>query len=87
MSLLVNLWKTEPARVVGFITALIALLVAFGVELSSDQQSAILGIVAAVLILLGSEVTRAQVVPKTESETNAEEAYMVGLYTPTPTDL
>jgi len=87
MAWLVNLWRTEPARVVGFITALVALLVAFGVELSSDQQNAILGIVAAVLILLGSEVTRSQVTPTAKAEEDVAEAYNVGLYTAVPKDM
>lgn len=61
METLIDLWRKSPARIVGFVTALLALLVAFGVQVTTDQQVAILGIVSAVIILLGGEVTRSQV--------------------------
>ncbi|MEV6693357.1 hypothetical protein AB0M35_17995 [Micromonospora sp. NPDC051196] len=44
--------STEPvmsaAAITAAVTAMIALLVAFGLELSADQQAAILGVVAVV---------------------------------------
>jgi hypothetical protein len=61
MQWLINLWRTEPARIVGFATALVAFLVAFGVQFSTQQQVGILGLVSALLIVLGAEVTRSQV--------------------------
>ena len=61
MAAILALWSREPARIVGFATALIALLVAFGVQLDTGQQVAILGFVSALLILAGAEVTRSQV--------------------------
>ncbi len=39
--------------VLAFITALVALLTAFGVDISKDQLEAIVGLVAAALALLG----------------------------------
>lgn len=63
MSKLLDLWMREPARIVGLVTAAIALLVSFGVELSGQQQAAIVGAVIAVLVVLGAEVTRSRVTP------------------------
>lgn len=61
MEKLLELWKKEPARIVGFVVALLAVLTAFGVQLTMEQQAAIVGIVVALLALLGTEVIRAQV--------------------------
>jgi len=61
MSALLTLWSKEPARIIGVVTAVLALLVAFGVEISTQQQTAILGIVTAVIFVLGAEITRSQV--------------------------
>lgn len=56
---------TEPLLSVGSITAgvttLIALVVAFGLPLSGDQQTAILGVVAVVAPLVVSVVGRSRV--------------------------
>ncbi len=38
---------------IGLVTAVIAFLVAFGVDVSQDQQEAILGLVAAGILVLG----------------------------------
>lgn len=46
--------------VMGIIQALLALLIAFGLDLTSDQTAAILGVSAAVLAV----VTHTQVSPK-----------------------
>lgn len=55
----------EPSIIVGTITAVvtaaIALLVAFGVELSTEQQVAVLGVVAAVAPLVAALITRTKV--------------------------
>lgn len=57
----------EPAVVIGLITgvvgAVIALLVAFGVELSKDQITAILGLFAAVAPIAAAVWTRTKVTP------------------------
>jgi hypothetical protein len=65
--------KTEPALVVGaitaFLTAVIAACVAFGVEMSQDQQNAILGMIAPTVgvILLASGIIRQFVRPASTS--------------------
>ncbi len=63
MQKLVDLWLAEPARIVGLVTAVLALLVAFNVPVTDAQQQAITGIVVAVLVLIGAEITRARVTP------------------------
>ena len=65
--------RTEPARLIGAVTALvtagIALLVAFGVPLTDTQQIAILSVVAAVAPLLAALVIRERVyAPATVAE-------------------
>lgn len=47
-----NLWNTEPALVLGAVQAILALLLAFGVDLTPEQIGAILAVSAAVLSLL-----------------------------------
>ncbi|HEY4895213.1 MAG TPA: hypothetical protein VII01_03910 [Solirubrobacteraceae bacterium] len=54
-------WDKEPALIIGVVTAILALATAFGLGMTSDQQTAILGIVAAALALIGSIVVRSQV--------------------------
>nr|MDT0658016.1 hypothetical protein [Micromonospora sp. DSM 115978] len=54
--------STEPvlsaATITAFVTAAIALLVAFGVSLSDDQQSAILGVLAVLAPVVAGIVGR-----------------------------
>jgi hypothetical protein len=61
MQALISLWSREPARIVNGVLALLALLVAFGIQIDTGQQAAIIGLVAAIIAVLGGEVTRAQV--------------------------
>lgn len=69
MQKLLELWLREPARIVSFATSFLALLVAFGVQITTDQQVAIVGIIVTVVALVGGEVTRANVyAPNTVSE-------------------
>jgi hypothetical protein len=69
MQNLLNLWLREPARLVSFTTAFLALVVAFGVQVTTEQQSAIVGLVIAVVSIVGGEITRANVyAPNTVSE-------------------
>ncbi len=60
-SALVALWErisNEPVLVTTLIGAVIALLVAFGLNVTDDQKVAIIGVVAAVLALFArSKVT------------------------------
>lgn len=57
----------EPVAIVGtitgIVTALIALFVAFGLDLNRDQQTAILGVVAAVAPLVAAYFARRRVTP------------------------
>lgn len=57
----------EPVLTVGSITALItagfALLVSFGMHISDDKQSAILGVVAVLVPLVTAVVARRKVTP------------------------
>lgn len=59
--------KNEPAITVGSITAvvaaLLALLVAFGLPLSNDQQQAILGFVSVAAPVVAAVLIRRKVTP------------------------
>ena len=59
--------EKEPARIIGAITgaatAIIALLVAFGLDLTQEQQAAILGVVAVVAPVVAGVVIRQHVYP------------------------
>lgn len=54
-----TLWGREPALIIGAIQALLALVVAFGLDLSVEQTGAILAASAAVLAV----ITRRSVSP------------------------
>ena len=59
--------KNEPlvtrATVTSAVTAVLALLVAFGVDLSNEQRAAVLGIAAVAAPLIVAAVTRHRVTP------------------------
>lgn len=55
-----NLWGREPVAIVATLQTLLALLLAFGVELTVEQTGAILAATAAVLGL----IARAKVTPQ-----------------------
>lgn len=62
--------QTEPARIVGLltsiVTAILALLVAFGLPLSNGQTGAILGVIAATgPVVAGFIIRRHVYAPKT----------------------
>ena len=59
MSGIWSLWGREPAMVVAFVQAVIVLAISFGLQMTPDQQGAILAVVAIVLGL----ITRSQVSP------------------------
>lgn len=61
--IVIDLVRRNPALVSSFVTAVIALLAAFGVPISEDQRAAVVGVVAAVVALLSGAVTRALVTP------------------------
>lgn len=49
--------------ITGAVTAIIALLVAFGLDLSAEQQTAILGVVAVAAPFVVAAATRSKVTP------------------------
>ena len=59
--------EREPVLIIGLIStavaAVIALLVAFGIDLSSGQQVAILGVIAGVGPLAAAVIARTKVIP------------------------
>lgn len=55
--------NNEPALIMGLVTAAIDLVVAFGLPLAVDQRTAIVGVVSAVLALIGAFVVRQSVTP------------------------
>ena len=52
-----------PAAISSGVAAVVALLVAFGLELSADQTAAIMGVVAVVAPLVVAAVGRSRVTP------------------------
>lgn len=56
-----GIFGKEPAMILGAVTAMLVLLVQFGVDINQDQQQAIIGVVSAVLVLVGAYVTRQNV--------------------------
>lgn len=53
------IWKREPALFYGLVNTILALVLAFGVDLSTEQVGAILAVTSALLAL----ITRSQVTP------------------------
>jgi hypothetical protein len=54
-----DLWNREPALVLGLVQTVLALLLAFGVDLTTEQVGAVLAVSAALLSL----VVRRKVTP------------------------
>lgn len=54
----------EPALWAAIVTAGLDLVIAFGVPITPEQKTAILGVSAAVLAVLGGVVVRANVTPQ-----------------------
>lgn len=59
-----NLWGREPALIIGAISALIAVAMGFGLDISQEQFGLVMAAVSAVL----SVVTRSQVSPVSSLE-------------------
>lgn len=55
------LFKREPALILGFINAVLALLLAFGVDLSEVQIATILAVSSALLALITRQVVATSV--------------------------
>lgn len=70
--------QTEPAVIIGSITAVVtailALLVAFGMDISPDQQAAILGMVAAVAPIVAAVFIRQRVFSPATTQRIANQA-------------
>jgi hypothetical protein len=56
------IWKREPALFYGLVNTVLALVLAFGVELTVEQTGAILAVTSAVLAL----ITRSSVKPTSD---------------------
>jgi hypothetical protein len=73
--------KTEPTRYISiataFVTAVLALVVAFGLSMSPDQRNAIIGVITptVTLIVVAGELSRSRVTPVAKAEQAIEEAY------------
>lgn len=63
MTPIFNMIRREPAAFSGLVVAVLTLVVTFGVPIDRDQKTAIVGVVAAVLTMIGAGVTRSQVTP------------------------
>ena len=61
--------RTEPAVIAGLIQAILALAIAFGLNLTEEQVGAILAVTAAILAL----VVRQNVYPAAKIEEGADE--------------
>lgn len=74
--------KTEPAvstaSITGAVTAVIALLVAYGFDISEDQQVAILGVVAVLAPVIAGIVTRYQVFSPSSAQKAVNSAAATG---------
>ena len=68
MQSIIDRVRREPALVSGLVTAVIALAVAFGLDLSEEQVGSILAVVAAVMAL----VVRQQVTPTSGATSDYE---------------
>lgn len=80
--------QTEPAALVatitGAVTAGIALLVAYGFDISNEQQVAILGVVAVLAPVIAGIVTRGKVYSPASAQKAANEAAVTGNATIAP---
>lgn len=59
-----TLWGREPALILGLVQAAIALVVAFGVDLSGEQTAVVVAFTAALLAV----ATRTQVTPNVSAK-------------------
>lgn len=68
MSTILDRIRREPALISGLVSAVIALAVSFGADLSSEQVGAVMAVVAAVLAI----VVRQQVTPHVDIVEHAD---------------
>lgn len=80
--------KTEPAisvaSITAAVTAIIALLVAYGFDISGEQQTALLGVVAVIGPVIVGIVTRSKVYSEASAQKAANTAAVTGDATLTP---
>lgn len=64
-----KLWGREPALIIGFVNAVVALAVGFGLDWTGDQVSLVMAAVAALLaVVTRTQVTATkQIAPPSES--------------------
>jgi hypothetical protein len=58
-----DFWHAEPAVIVGFVGAFLALLISFGAPITADQKTRILEFATPAYLLIGAFVVRRKVVP------------------------
>lgn len=75
--------KTEPSVIIGIITALVAacinVAVAFGLNLTDDQQQAILGFTAVAAPLIAAVIIRFNVYAPATVEKISDQQYAAGV--------
>ena len=71
-----NILKVEPALVTGAVSAILVLVMAFGLPISEDQKAAVLGSIVPVLVLVQALVTRGQVTPNAKVDALLTDAYV-----------
>lgn len=64
----------EPARILGLISAALALAIGFGLSLSGQQVNLIMVFVAALIPVIAGEATRSQVVPTEKANAQIQTA-------------
>lgn len=64
---MLNFARREPALVVAAVVAILSVVVAFGLPVTHDQKAAIVGVVNAVLAIIGGLTVRAKVSPVTKA--------------------
>lgn len=65
MSALLGVIADEPAAIMGLVSAVLVLLVAFGVPLTEEEGKAVTGLFAALLMLAGALYVRSKSTPNT----------------------
>lgn len=76
------LFNREPAVILGFVGALVALAVGFGLRVSGQQINLIMVFAAAGITLFTGVVTRSQVVPTVVADKQIEVAKAATINTP-----
>lgn len=67
---LMALARREPAIITGSVTAIIAVLIAFGVPITPQEKVAIGGVAVPLLMIVGAVVTRQNVTPNVKLSTS-----------------